>query len=56
MTSDSGAVRVTFDNTPYPDDQSSSVAPGVLMGFIEAEEARYWSARTTRTTSTCAPC
>ncbi|WP_394838188.1 FAD-dependent oxidoreductase [Pendulispora rubella] len=40
-TSDSGAVRVTFDNTPYPE----SGSPGVLMGFIEGDEARIWSAR-----------
>jgi monoamine oxidase len=33
-TSDTGLVRVTFDNSP-PDG-----TPGVLMGFIEGEEAR----------------
>jgi len=46
VTSDSGAVRATFDNTPYPDAQTSSVAPGAILGFIEADEARYWSSRT----------
>jgi monoamine oxidase len=46
VTSDSGAVRATFDNTPYPDSQTSSVAPGAILGFIEADEARYWSSRT----------
>ncbi len=45
VTSDAGAVRATFDNTPYPDAQTSNVSPGVLMGFIEADEARVWSAR-----------
>ncbi|HUE40073.1 MAG TPA: FAD-dependent oxidoreductase, partial [Candidatus Binatia bacterium] len=45
VTSDSGAVRVTFDNTPYPDPGTSDVSPGVLMGFIEADEARAWSTR-----------
>ncbi len=46
VTSDSGAVRATFDNTPYPDAQTSNVTPGALLGFIEADEARYWTART----------
>ncbi len=35
-TSDSGASRVTFDNSP------PGGKPGVLLGFIEGEEARYW--------------
>jgi monoamine oxidase len=34
--SDSGAVRITFDNTP---DQG---VPGVLLGFIEGEQGRIW--------------
>ena len=42
VTSDSGAVRVVFDNTPHPDAGS----PGVLMGFFEGDEARIWSAHT----------
>ena len=46
VTSDSGAVRATFDNTPYPDAQTSDVQPGALLGFIEADEARYWQTRT----------
>ena len=46
VTSDSGAVRATFDNTPYPDDGSSTVQPGAILGFIEGDEARHWSART----------
>ncbi len=39
-SSDSGAVRVTFDNTP------PSGAPGVLLGFIEGDEGRAWGQRT----------
>jgi monoamine oxidase len=39
VTSDTGPVKVTFDNSP-PDG-----TPGVLLGFIEAEEARRWSGR-----------
>jgi monoamine oxidase len=46
VTSDSGAVRATFDNTPYPDSQANDVAPGAILGFIEADEARYWTGRT----------
>jgi monoamine oxidase len=46
VTSDSGAVRATFDNTPYPDAQTSAVTPGAMLGFIEADEARHWSTRT----------
>jgi monoamine oxidase len=38
-TSDTGPVKVTFDNSP-PDG-----TPGVLLGFIEGDEARVWSAR-----------
>jgi len=39
VTSDTGPVKVTFDNSP-PDG-----TPGVLLGFIEGEEARRWSGR-----------
>jgi monoamine oxidase len=46
VTSDRGAVRATFDNTPYPDAQTTNVTPGAILGFIEADEARTWSART----------
>jgi len=45
VTSDSGAVRATFDNTPYPDPQTSTVKPGAILGFIEADEARHWQTR-----------
>ena len=34
--SDSGAVRITFDNSP---EQGS---PGVLLGFVEGDEGRIW--------------
>ena len=39
VTSDTGPVKVTFDNSP-PDG-----SPGVLMGFVEGEEARRLSGR-----------
>jgi monoamine oxidase len=37
--SDLGPVKVTFDNSP------PSGSPGVLMGFLEAGEARAWARR-----------
>ena len=40
VTSDDGPVKTTFDNSP-PDG-----APGVLLAFIDAAEARQWGART----------
>jgi monoamine oxidase len=40
VTCDTGAVRITFDNSP--EDSSS----GVLMGFIEGDEGRIWGRRT----------
>ncbi len=39
-TSDEGAVRLTFDNTP------AQGLPGVLMGFIEGHEGRIWGRKT----------
>jgi monoamine oxidase len=39
-TSDTGPVKITFDNTP------PGGSPGVLLGFIEGQEARIWSRRT----------
>jgi monoamine oxidase len=42
VTSDTGPVRVTFDNTPYPDDGTPNASPGVLIGFIEGDDGRYW--------------
>ena len=44
-TSDTGPVKITFDNTPYPDPQTPAATPGVLIGFIEGEEGRLWAAR-----------
>ena len=41
VTSDTGPVRITFDNSP----QDGS--PGVLLGFIEGNDAREWSDRPT---------
>ena len=38
-TSDAGPVKITFDNSP-PDG-----SPGVLLGFIEGQEARIWGRR-----------
>ncbi len=38
-TSFDGIIRVTFDNSP------ESGKPGVLMGFIEGNEARIWGRR-----------
>ncbi len=37
--SDTGPVKVTFDNSP------PSGRPGILLGFIEANEARSWARR-----------
>src|SRR5205085_10815084 len=44
-TSDTGPVKVTFDNTPHPDPRTPKASPGVLIGFIEGEEGRLWAAR-----------
>jgi monoamine oxidase len=38
-TSNTGPVKVTYDNSP-PDG-----SPGVLLGFVEAQEAREWTKR-----------
>lgn len=40
MTSDSGVVSITFDNSP------ESGTPGVLLGFIEGDEGRVWGQHT----------
>jgi monoamine oxidase len=37
--SDSGPVRIVYDNSP------EDGSPGVLVGFIEGEQARTWSRR-----------
>jgi monoamine oxidase len=44
-TSDTGPVKITFDNTPYPDDGTANASPGVLIGFIEGAEGRLWGTR-----------
>jgi monoamine oxidase len=38
-TSDSGPVKITFDNTP------PSGKPGIMLGFIEGTQARIWTQR-----------
>lgn len=38
--SDEGPVKVTFDNSP------PSGTPGILMGFVEANDGRRWTQRT----------
>ncbi|HZU60867.1 MAG TPA: FAD-dependent oxidoreductase [Solirubrobacteraceae bacterium] len=44
-TSDTGPVKITFDNTPYPDPGTPHASPGVLIGFIEGEDGRLWGRR-----------
>lgn len=39
VASDTGLLRITFDNTP------ASGTPGILLGFIEGDEARIWGRR-----------
>jgi monoamine oxidase len=39
VVSDSGPVRVVYDNSP------EDGSPGVLVGFIEGEQARAWARR-----------
>jgi monoamine oxidase len=46
VTSDSTLCRVTFDNTPYPDDGTPNNYPGVLIGFIEGDDARKFGQMT----------
>ena len=41
--SDAGPVKVTFDNSP------PSGRPGVLMGFLEGNEARIWARNSLQT-------
>lgn len=42
--SDLGPVKVTFDNSPPG--AASGDGPGVLMGFLEGNDARTWGRRT----------
>ncbi|HVB27975.1 MAG TPA: FAD-dependent oxidoreductase, partial [Mycobacteriales bacterium] len=44
-TSDTGPVKITFDNTPHPDDGTPEASPGVLLGFIEGADGRYWGTK-----------
>ncbi|HEX9236338.1 MAG TPA: FAD-dependent oxidoreductase, partial [Actinomycetota bacterium] len=41
VTSDAGPVKITFDNSPYPDWR-----PGVLVGFFEGDAGREWGRKT----------
>ena len=41
VTSDTGPIKITFDNSPYPDS-----LPGILVGFMEGEDGRVWGERT----------
>jgi monoamine oxidase len=45
-TSDTGPVKLTFDNTPYPDDGTANASPGVLIGFMEGATGRLWGTKT----------
>jgi monoamine oxidase len=45
-TSDTGPVKITFDNTPYPDPGSATASPGVLIGFMEGDDGRIWGTKT----------
>ncbi|MGI8608297.1 MAG: flavin monoamine oxidase family protein [Candidatus Dormibacteria bacterium] len=45
-TSDTGPVKITFDNTPHPDDGTPNAHPGVLMGFMEGDDGRIWGQKT----------
>ncbi len=37
VVSDASPVKITFDNTPHDG------SPGIMLGFIEAQEARIWN-------------
>jgi monoamine oxidase len=39
VASEEGPVKVTFDNSP------PSGSPGILVGFLEADDGRYWAQR-----------
>jgi monoamine oxidase len=41
VTSDQGPIKITFDNSPYPDS-----LPGILVGFMEGDDGRVWGQRT----------
>jgi monoamine oxidase len=46
-TSDRGPITSTFDNTPFTTDaattSSHDVSPGVIVGFMDAGDAREWA-------------
>jgi monoamine oxidase len=46
-TSDVGPITSTFDNTPFTKDHATTaspdVSPGVLVGFMDAGDAREWA-------------
>ena len=51
--SDEGPVKITFDNSPPatesgsdPNSALAPSAPGVLVGFLEANDGRVWARRT----------
>ena len=46
VTSDTGPVKITFDNTPYPDPGNSKASPGVLIGFMEGDDGRVYGQKT----------
>ena len=37
VTSDTGPIKITFDNSPYPDS-----SPGILVGFMEGQDGVVW--------------
>jgi monoamine oxidase len=42
VTSDTGPIKITFDNSPYPDS-----LPGILVGFMEGDDGRTWGQKST---------
>jgi monoamine oxidase len=50
VTSDTGPIKTTFDNTPFETSQAvtdgADVGPGVLVGFMDADDARVWGQKT----------
>ena len=41
VTSDTGPIKITFDNSPYPDSR-----PGILVGFMEGHDGVVWGQKT----------
>ena len=46
VTSDTGPLKLTFDNSPQLSANEASPTPGVLMGFIEGDASRTWGQKT----------